>query len=528
MSEYKHCVACKKFIPTDYNHCIFCGVPQNYLLNDVDTSKLVFTPKDNNSKTINSVVRQNITGYKDKADKALSLIKQNTNTKQNYENSLVGKTTEYKTITYSDNEKPDETGIDSNTENATIKQRRKKVKANNLVRKKLIVAICFVSLLILSIVGAFIIKTLLIDEKNISELISQNNEEEILIEHEEEIQTEIDTIEPVIDRNGTYISEKQSLACVIIPDLRMRKEPAGDLIKEEYDDTKNKHAPMMCYAYLNEEKTDDINWLEIDKNVWIGTKDEWIKKSFINENKDFIADLSDIPDEKWSPLGPSVFSNIDKVQKIMECTDHELQISSFLKKTMPGLGHGSTDIIDFDSRNPSEEAKNALFYKLILNFHQYLFQNSDKKRQDDAIDLVIKQDQLNNGVFEYYLYNGFPEENLNYITNKLYGNAIDFRTVAWYVAQYNTYIYSEPTGFGCYDSMVNVIDYNETETEISVHGSVFCLDLLEMDNIYIVDEKYLKIDDNKEYLNNQAPKFNAVIRKTSSGEYQLVTVTVQR
>lgn len=54
----------------------------------------------------------------------------------------------------------------------------------------------------------------------------------------------------------------------------------------------------------------------------------------------------------------------------MECDEHELEIASFLKKTMPGLGHGSTEIVEFDSRNPSEEAKSALFYMLILNNHK--------------------------------------------------------------------------------------------------------------------------------------------------------------
>lgn len=189
---------------------------------------------------------------------------------------------------------------------------------------------------------------------------SEEKTEEIIEQDEAQPEeTPVDPIAPFKDKNGSYIEDGQSLACLLINDLRIRDNPGGNLIKEKWmGKERNVHATMKCYAYTDSVEKDGYKWLKIGDDRWIGTKPEWIKESFLNENKNLINPdkrIKIVEEDGWAPC--FINDEIDGLGKWLNMDETQKELSVFLKSVMPGVGHGGVELINFDSRNPSEEAK---------------------------------------------------------------------------------------------------------------------------------------------------------------------------
>ena len=373
-------------------------------------------------------------------------------------------------------------------------------------------------------------------------------------------ETPVDHITPVKDNNGTYIEDGQSLACLLINDLRIRDNPEGNLIKEKWmGKERNAHATMKCYAYSDSVEKGGYKWLKIDDNRWIGTKPEWIKESFLNENKKLID-----PDKRiklvegngWAPC--FINDEIDGLGKWLNMDETQKELSVFLKNVMPGVGHGRVKLVDFDSRNPSEEAKHAVFFQLIECGPLMLVNSGDypnvlKHTEDLYYNSIVVYQEIDENSKEIVAWvsdgKGYTdaelarmsaksdpmilEEHLNYITEKYYGNVIDFRTTplsSIYDFENKAYAVPMGGGYGMEDSFPYVYDYEFEGNIITAH----VIPLHYMSNlgsgdyelIDTIKEDYKPIKKSEEdnYINNVAPRCEVKIRITDSGNYQLITV----
>lgn len=376
--------------------------------------------------------------------------------------------------------------------------------------------------------------------------------------HEEEAQQEdvpADPVDPVVDIDGTYLSDEDCLVCFIEGGIRERKSPNGEIITTSFGkETKTKHIERGCYLILDQEDANGYTWYKIGEDRWVGTKPEWIELHTVNDNlnsfdpefEEYLSSKQHITD------GAHIFEDYDTVGKWLNMNDEEVEILKFLKYVLP-IGSAMFNYdqpFDWDSRNPSNEVKRwmytHIFYASAFNAWMY------DKRFDERVYDIYLDDVLADGGLESYLYvTGFAsEEVINTYTNKYYGNPIDFRPASvgnyhvLYDAITRTYIHSDPTGVGDSYSMIYITNLEKENEYIFLDAAVFRMASAAVASDYSkgsIDKSSfeygygimgfndgmfaIKDEDRFDYLENKAQKIKIVLRKTTN-DYQLITVKV--
>jgi len=340
---------------------------------------------------------------------------------------------------------------------------------------------------------------------------SENNNEEIVIDQ-------------VIDKNGSYYSDDESIPCLIINDLRMRDAPNGNIVTVMDGLT---HAPAKCYRVIETVKDEKYTWMkaDFDNSVWFGTMPDWLQyitpntetnKYSINERAEYVetgyynADIG-------KPLNMSQFTNssYDDVKTLYPLDKEAFELCQFLKKAIPGMCWAVDSVVDFDARNPSEEARERISWQI----HYY--------------GPVIKEKGLHpmfdNESKQYITL----KEHSDYYTEKMYGNVINLQTVQYYDPDTQVYaLFSYLNGHGSYVPFPIVLS-QEQEGEF-ITAKVALIEYEEGDryngNLYLIDSenfKDLRGIDTKDYIENEARKCKCVLKKMNDGSYQLITVEIE-
>lgn len=343
-------------------------------------------------------------------------------------------------------------------------------------------------------------------------------EESINVDNEEVV------IDPVVDKNGSYYSDDESIPCLIINDLRMRDAPNGNIITIMDGVV---HAPAKCYRVVETAKDEKYTWMraDFDNSIWFGTIPEWlqyitpnkeINKYSLNERAEYV-ETGYYNADTGKPLDMSQFSNsrYDDIKTLYPMDNKTFELCKFLKRAIPGMCWTVDSVVDFDARNPSEEAR----VRITWQIHYY--------------GPVIKSKGIH-PVFE----NGFEryvtlKEHSDYYTEKMYGSVINLQTAQYYDPDKQVYaLLSFLNGHGSYVPFPIVLSQEQDGEYITAQVALIEYEDADRYNggLYLIDSKDfrdLRGIDTVDYIENKAVKCECVLKALGDGTYQLITVKLK-
>ena len=350
-----------------------------------------------------------------------------------------------------------------------------------------------------------------ISSDEIIEENSDNNNEEIIIDQ-------------VIDKNDSYFSDDDSIPCLIINDLRMRDAPNGNLVT--IMDGLN-HAPVKCYRVIETVKDDKYTWMkaDFDDGIWFGTKPEWLQyitpnsdtnKYSVNERAEYV-ETGYFNAHNGKPLNMSQFSNssYDEIKTLYPMDRETFELCQFLKKAIPGMCWTADSVVNFDARNPSEEARERITWQIFY--------------YGPVVTKKGLHPMFNSGFDSYLTF----KEHADYYTEKMYGNVINLQTVQYYDPDTQVYaLFSFLDGHGSYVPFPIVLSQDREGEYITAKVALIEYEGSDKYNgsLYLVDNKAFKDlrgIDTKDYIENEARKCECVLKALDDGSYQLITVKVE-
>ena len=154
-------------------------------------------------------------------------------------------------------------------------------------------------------------------------------------------------------------------------------------------------------------------------------------------------------------------------------------LCQFLKKAIPGMCWMVDSVVDFDARNPSEEARERITWQI----HYY----------GPVIKSKNMHPMFNNG-FEQYV---TLKEHSDYYTEKIYGNVINLQTVQYYDPDKQVYaLLSFLNGHGSYVPFPIVLDKKQEGEYLT--AQVALIEYEEGDkyngSLYLVDNEKIYVE----------------------------------